>query len=112
MAPGGAPPKRRQTSTGGPSRGRDCLARWAPADMMAHGHRGTPLDFNGFNDSAASIRRTMDVINRAARSLPGLRRPARRAIGVALAASLALAPVAEAQAQSRGPSLIRDAEIE
>ncbi len=54
----------------------------------------------------------MDVINRAARSLPGLRRPARRVIGVALAASLALAPVAEAQAQSRGASLIRDAEIE
>ena len=54
----------------------------------------------------------MDVINRAARSLPGLPRPARRVIGVALAASLALAPVAEAQAQSRGASLIRDAEIE
>lgn len=54
----------------------------------------------------------MDVINRAARSLPGLRRPVQRAIGFALAVALALAPVAEAGAQSRGPSLIRDAEIE
>jgi predicted Zn-dependent protease len=35
----------------------------------------------------------------------------RRAIGAALAVSLALAPIAEAEAQSR-PSLIRDAEIE
>jgi predicted Zn-dependent protease len=55
----------------------------------------------------------MDVINRAAaRSLPGLRQTARRAIGLALAVCLALAPVLEAEAQSRRPSLIRDAEIE
>jgi predicted Zn-dependent protease len=79
--------------------------------MMVHG--GTPLEFNGFNDSAASIRRTMDVINRAAGpSLPGLRRAVRHAAGLALAAVLALAPVAEAAAQSRSPGLIRDAEIE
>jgi predicted Zn-dependent protease len=37
---------------------------------------------------------------------------ARRAIGLALAGALALAPVADAGAQSRGASLIRDAEIE
>ncbi len=45
----------------------------------------------------------MDVINRAGGpSLPGVRRAARRAIGLALAASLALAPVTDAAAQSRG----------
>jgi predicted Zn-dependent protease len=54
----------------------------------------------------------MDVINRAARSWPRFRRPAQRAIGLCVAAALALAPVAEAAAQSRRPSLIRDAEIE
>ena len=55
----------------------------------------------------------MDVINRApARSLSGLQRVARRATGAVLAASLALAPVFEAEAQSRRASLIRDAEIE
>ena len=71
-----------------------------------------PAAFDGFNDSGASIRRTMDVINRAAGpSLPGVRRAQRRAVGVALAASLALAPVTDAAAQSRG-GLIRDAEIE
>ena len=53
----------------------------------------------------------MDVINRAT-ALPGLRQVARRAIGLVLTASLALAPGLEAQAQSRGASLIRDAEIE
>ena len=54
----------------------------------------------------------MEVSNRApGPSLPGLRRAARRTIGLALAASLALAPVTDAAAQSRG-SLIRDAEIE
>ncbi|HEX6093482.1 MAG TPA: M48 family metalloprotease, partial [Dongiaceae bacterium] len=54
----------------------------------------------------------MDVINRAAvPSQPGLRRAARRAIGLVLAACLTLAPVADAAAQSRG-GLIRDAEIE
>ncbi len=65
------------------------------------------------NDSVASIRRTNDVINRgAARFLPGLRRAARGATGLALVAALALAPLFEAEAQSRRPSLIRDAEIE
>ena len=54
----------------------------------------------------------MDVINRAARPWPRFPRPARRAIGLCLAAAMALAPVAEAAAQSRRPSLIRDAEIE
>src|SRR5690242_19042446 len=55
----------------------------------------------------------MDVINRAsARPLPGARQVARRAIGLGLAVSLALAPVTEANAQSRGAALIRDAEIE
>jgi predicted Zn-dependent protease len=53
----------------------------------------------------------MDVINRAT-TLTGLRRVARRGIGLVLASFLALAPVLEAQAQSRAPSLIRDAEIE
>lgn len=52
------------------------------------------------------------MINRAGRSLQTLRRPARCAVSLALAAALALAPVADAAAQSRGPSLIRDAEIE
>ncbi len=53
----------------------------------------------------------MDVINRAT-ALSGLGRLAQRATGLVLAASLALAPGLEAQAQSRGGSLIRDAEIE
>jgi predicted Zn-dependent protease len=54
----------------------------------------------------------MHVINRApGPSQPGLRRTVRRITGVALAAFLALAPVADAAAQSRG-GLIRDAEIE
>jgi predicted Zn-dependent protease len=54
----------------------------------------------------------MDVINRpAGPSMPGLRRVVRRTIGLALAASMALAPVTDAAAQSRG-GLIRDAEIE
>ncbi len=53
------------------------------------------------------------MINRPpARPLPGPRSAARRAIGLVLAASLALAPVFEAEAQSRRLSLIRDAEIE
>ena len=52
------------------------------------------------------------MINRAAvPSQPVLRRAARRAIGLVLAACLTLAPVADAAAQSRG-GLIRDAEIE
>jgi predicted Zn-dependent protease len=55
----------------------------------------------------------MNVINRAAgKSLPGLGRVARPLTGLALACSLALAPIVEAEAQSRRPSLIRDAEIE
>jgi predicted Zn-dependent protease len=55
----------------------------------------------------------MDVINRASsRSLSALQRVARRAIGFVLAASLALAPLVEAEAQSRRAGLIRDAEIE
>jgi predicted Zn-dependent protease len=55
----------------------------------------------------------MNVINRPpVRSLPALRRVARRATGLVLAVSLALAPVCEAEAQSRSLSLIRDAEIE
>ena len=54
----------------------------------------------------------MDVINRAAGpSLPGVRRALRRAVGVALAASLALAPVTDAGGQSRG-GLIREAGVE
>jgi predicted Zn-dependent protease len=55
----------------------------------------------------------MTVINRPpARSLSALRGAARRAVALVLGGCLALAPVAEAQAQSRGLSLIRDAEIE
>ncbi len=55
----------------------------------------------------------MDVINRASsRSLAALRRVARRATGCVLAVSLALAPLVEAEAQSRRAGLIRDAEIE
>ena len=54
---------------------------------------------------AGSIGRTRHVINRAARDLP------RKLTGLTLAATLALAPVADALAQSR-PRLIRDAEIE
>jgi predicted Zn-dependent protease len=55
----------------------------------------------------------MKVINRAAaRPLQDARQVARRAIGLGLAACLALAPVTEANAQSRGVALIRDAEIE
>lgn len=54
----------------------------------------------------------MDVINRAAQTLSRCRRPVRRVIALGLAAALALAPVAEAEAQSGGVRLIRDAEIE
>jgi predicted Zn-dependent protease len=54
----------------------------------------------------------MDVINRAAQTLSSCRRPVRRAVTLGLAAALALAPVAEAEAQSGGVRLIRDAEIE
>src|SRR5262245_60123544 len=53
----------------------------------------------------------MTVVNRPpARCLPALSRVVRRSIAFVLAGCLALAPVAEAQ--SRGLSLIRDAEIE
>lgn len=53
------------------------------------------------------------MINRAtARYLPTLRWGARRAISLVLATALGLAPLFEAEAQSRRPSLIRDAEIE
>lgn len=52
------------------------------------------------------------MINRAARALPCSRHLARRALGLGLAATLALAPVLEAEAQSGRARLIRDAEIE
>ncbi|HET6620294.1 MAG TPA: M48 family metalloprotease [Dongiaceae bacterium] len=54
----------------------------------------------------------MDVINGGNQTLSGIRTSARRALGLGMAAVLALAPAMEADAQSGGVRLIRDAEIE
>ncbi|HEU4826758.1 MAG TPA: M48 family metalloprotease [Dongiaceae bacterium] len=54
----------------------------------------------------------MDVINGGNQTLSGIRTSARRALGLGMAAVLALAPAIEADAQSGGVRLIRDAEIE